>query len=278
MTVSVPTSRPGRPARLGPVGVAAAALLAAVVLVPFPAASAWQGGGYRDLAALRDAVGSGLVRFWSTGGGQIGPDLGRAADFWARFHVVKAALAAALLAVLVVLLARAWRAAVHAADRGRRMRTALVGAVTAPLAVLALLVLVANLQGAVAPLSSVLGVLPLAAPHGELAVTVAHVRRSLATGTRTPAQDVLVHDFAVYHLSMAALGLLVMIGLLVVAVVLWRRRAAVPATDRRWRRVLAFGAVALLVLAGLFAVVAAANAGTAAHPVPALLGFFEGGQ
>jgi hypothetical protein len=253
-------------------------LCAGVLLLPFPVASAWSGGAYPELGSLQEAVSSGLVRFWSAGRGQLGAPLGWTAEFWARFHIVKAGLAAVLLIVLVLLAARVWRASAYAVGRGRRWTLTLVGLLTTPLTVLALLVLVANVQGAIAPLSSVLGVLPLTAPKGQLASTVGQIRHSLAAGGQSPAKDALLHDFVVYHLAMVAIGGTVTVALLVSSVLIWRQRGRVPAGDRRWRRLLIAASASLVMLSALFAITTAANLSTAANPAPALLGFFAGGQ
>ncbi len=276
MTTPDPLDRAVPRPRLALLAALAVALGAAVLLAPFPLASVWPGGGYPDLPSLRDAVGSGFVRFRAAGGDGFG-DLTRAAGFWGRFHIVKAGLAGLLLLVLGVVLARVLRQSADAATRGRRRGLALAGAVLAPLTVLALLLLVANLQGAVAPLSSVLGLLPLAAPQGPLAAAVRQARQDIASGARTPAEAVLLHDFAVYHAAMSVLGAIVTAGLFTAAVVLWRRRTRVVRRDRRRRRMLALTAVALVGLGAVFGLITAANVSTTVDPAPALIDFFAGG-
>lgn len=264
------------PRRVPALTAVAAVLTAAVVLVPFPLAAALSGGGYRGPEALREAVTTGFVRFWSTGSGALGPDLAAAADFWARFHVVKAVLAGALLGVLLVLVPRLWRAGT---DTGRPRRWALRAAATgtASLLVLSLLVLVANVQGALAPLSSVLGVMPLGAPTGDLAATVDRARDTVATASPSPVAATLIDDFTRYHAVMAVLGAVVTVALLAGAVVLLRRRSSTAPADRPQRRALAGAGVGMLLLAAFFAVTTAANLGTARHPAAALVGFLGGG-
>lgn len=265
-------SRPGTRA----LTAAAVALTAAVVLVPFPLAAMLPGGGYGGPEALREAVTSGFVRFWSTGNGALGPDLAGAVDFWARFHVVKAVLAAALLGVLLALVPRLWRSSARA-GHPRRWATRVAATGTASLLVLSLLVLVANLQGALAPLSSVLGVMPLGAPTGDLAATVDRAREAVATASPSPAATTLLDDFTRYHVVMAVLGTLVTVVLLAGFAVVLRRRSRTARTERPRRRVLAAAAVGMLLLAAFFAVTTAANLGTARHPSAALVGFLGGG-
>jgi len=216
------------------------------------------------------------VQLWATGDGRLG-ELSATADFWARFHVVKAALSTGLLVVLCVLLAGVWRASTDAASRGRRWGLALLGLGASGLAMVSLLVVVANLQGAVVPLSSVLGVLSFADPGGPLEPVVEQARQVVASGASTPAAEVLRADFVRYHAVMAVLGTAVTLVLIGGAVVLWHRRTRTARAQRSWRRVHAAGGTGLLLLAGAFALVIAANISTALHPSAPLLGFLAGG-
>jgi hypothetical protein len=251
------------------------ALALGVVFAPFPMASVWSGGGYPDRAALVDSLSSAVVHFWDASTGVTGADLADPVSFWARFHVVKALLAAMLLVALALLGSRAWSAYTRAATTGRRLALGACVVVVGSLALLALVVTVANLQGAIAPLSSALGLLPFAEPDAALAQTVEQVRQGLASGTRNPALEALVNDFTVYHLAMAALAAAATVGLLATAVHLWRRRAKM--STARGRGLLLFGVVLTLTSAAFFAVVTAGNLSTVANPVPALLSFFAGG-
>ena len=234
------------------------------------------GGAYPALGSLQEAVSSGLQQFWSVGGDQFGAELDQAAEFWARFHVIKAVLAAVLLLVLVLLTARAWRGSAFTSSRARRWTLTLLGLAATPLTVLALLVLVANVQGVVAPLSSVLGVLPLSAPGGQLAGTIGEIRQTLAAGGQSSAAEALLHDFLVYHQAMVVLGTVVTLGLVVAGVRTWRNRSRVPTRDRWWRALLLLTSASLVTLAAFFAITTAANLSTAVNPAPALLGFFAG--
>lgn len=251
----------------------AAILSVAVIAAPFRLASAWPGGGYADRAELAAAVRSGFLDLWASGRAGVSPELARAVEFWLRFHLAKAALAGVLLAVLVVLARRVWGAAAPVRRRVARWAGA---AVWSAVAVLALLVAVANIQGVVAPLSSVLGLLPLRAPDAELASTVRTAREALAAGARTPATDLLLRDFTSYHVVMAMLGALVVFAL--VTIFMRLRDVRLHPVAGTPVRTLGTGAAAtlLVLLAAFFALVAAANAATAAKPVPALIGFLAG--
>lgn len=257
--------------------VVAVALLLAAVVTPMPLASVWPGDGYANLADLRGAAGSGLVHYWAADTGRLGPDLEQAVDHWRRFHLIKAALSGMLLVVLLELGSRLTTAYVGAPRGSSRLLAGVLAVADAVWALMALLVVVANVQGAVAPLSSVLGLLPLGSPDQDLAPTIMQIRDGLAGEARSPAQAALVHDFAVYHAAMAGLAVLIGVGLVAVIARLWRRRATTPRGEARRRRVLAVGAYASALAAAFFGVVAAANISTVLDPAPALLAFFDGG-
>ncbi len=82
-------------------------------------------------------------------------------------------------------------------------------------------------------------------PDPALAETITQVRRDLASDARPPVLEALVHDLTVYHLTMAGLGAVVTVGLLVTAILLWRRRARRSVAPQRGRhlQVTAVGAV-----------------------------------
>jgi len=273
MSETTPTLAPVPHRRPLLLAAGAVALLLTVFLVPFRLASAWP-GGYPDINALSEQMSAAFVRYWHTAADS---DLAGPVDYWARFHILKAILAALLMVALVTLGARIWTAYSHAVRLGRRLVLGVAGVVHAAVMVLALLVLVANIQGAVAPLSSALGLMPLSNPDPALAGTLVQVRDALATGEHSVALDALVQDYARYHLTLAVVATGVTLTLLAVAVRLWRQRARLAPSERRYRRVLLTGAISMLLLTAFFAIITAANLTTVAHPAPALLGFFNGG-
>ncbi len=206
MTVSLANPRQGpTQGRLLWPALAAGALTVAVVIAPFRLASAWRDGGYPARAALVDSLSAAVVRFWSADATAAGPDLALRVSFWWRFHLIKAVLAAVLLGVLVLLGARTWGSYTGATTAGRRVALGVVAGTEGLVALLALLVTVANLQGAVAPLSSALGLLPLDTSDPAMAGTIDEIRESLAAGTRGPALQALLADLTRYHVAMAVL-------------------------------------------------------------------------
>jgi hypothetical protein len=233
------------------------------------------GSPFTSERELADAFGTAFTGYWQSGGGTFTPELGGLVDDWVRYHLVKAVTAGILLVVLTVLGIRLWSAFARGGRLGPARQAALVsgGTLVTVFGLFSLVALMANVQGMVTPLASLL---PLLTDGPRTGVTE-QVRQGLADGAPTPALMVLISDFARYHVAMAVIAAVVAAGLAGTGVLLWRRFAATPRPDRRARRVLAsFGALAALLplLAGLVAV---ANTTTAADPSPALLALFEGG-
>jgi uncharacterized iron-regulated membrane protein len=136
-------------------------------------------------------------------------------------------------------------------------------------------VLIANVQGAWAPLSSAVSLLPTDGPDTDLASAAAGLHQQLLAGTRTPPLTTLVEDFRRYHLVLAICSALSTVLLFGGLVSWWRRRARVPRAQRRPRRVLAAVAVLLAGLMLFLALITLANMSTAADPAPALAGFLD---
>jgi hypothetical protein len=242
------------------------------------------GGGFGDQRAVIDSLSKSFVDYWSSGDRTLSPGLARLVDYWRDYHVVKAVIAATLLAVLTTLGVLLWKAFLRAAGLGTGGRAALAsaGIVVTALALLSLAAVAANVQGAIAPFSSLLSMLPMHASHGELADTLDQVRQRLAdypdSGDRTPpAIEVMVSDFSRYHAVLAVAATTVAAVLVGMSVVSWKRFARTGASDRRTRRVFRSFGLLWAVLSSAVIVVAVANLVTTVDSAPALLGFFEGG-
>ena len=162
-----------------------------------------------------------------------------------------AVLAALLLIVLAALATRLWR-----------RRSAGVAATTATAGAFgAALLLMANVQGAVAPLSSVLTLMPSAADDPDVGLVKAQVVQQLqARGTPRPALAHMISDFGTYHAVLAVSAVVLACVTLVLSVVARRTMALTSAV---------FAIVGICVL-----VLAAANVGSAANPAEALLLFY----
>jgi len=265
-------------------GALAVALGAAFVLAPGVLAASAPGGGYAGQPALIRALHTAFTRYWSSGDRAFPPDLERLVDYWTRYHVAKAVIAALLLTVLVILGRRLWAALLGAArltpGRGAALASSL--ALVAVLAVGSVMLVVANIQGAVAPCASLISMLP-SGPHDEQLIhTLGQVKQGLAaypgTGGRTaPALEAMISGFVLYHVAVVALAAVVAVTLAVMGAVSWKRRARTRSSERRTRHALAIAAVSSALLALVMIVIAAANLGNAMNPAPALLALFNSG-
>ena len=256
-------------------------LIPALFVAPHALAARRSEAGFAHQRNLVDAVSGGFVEYWSSGRRDATPGMQRVVDYWFRFHAVKAAVAAMLLVVLVVLAVRLWRS--YVADgpaAGRRFALASSGVLATTLALGSLVFTMANIQGAVAPLTSALTMLPVSAPHGRLAGSLVQVRHGLAASQQgghgtPPTLHTMIDDNARYHLAMAVLTGILLVVLVGVSVLLWRRRRAGTASAaRRARRVLGSHAVLAAVLALVTLTVMLANMSNAAHPAQGLAAFY----
>jgi hypothetical protein len=261
-----------------------AALAAAFVVAPPRLAASGPAGDLADHGHLVAAFRTAVVGYWRSGDRNYPPALQRVVDYWFRFHLIKGGIAALLLIVLGVLTVLLWRTFLRAGGLGTGSRAALVSAGTAVpmLALSALAVVMANIQGALAPFSSLLPLLMDGAPDASLAGTLAQARQQLAGSHRTsgytpPALDAMVSDFGWYHAVLAVIAVVVVVALLGLSVMFWRSFARVGSADRRARRVLGWFGVGSVLSSLIVAVVLVANTGTAMDPAPALLGLFNGG-
>jgi hypothetical protein len=261
-----------------------AGLVAAFVVAPPKLAATGSGSDLGDVGHLRAVLRTAVVGYWRSGDRAYPPDLRRVVDYWFRFHLFKGGIAALLLIVFIALSVLLWRTFLRAEGLGRGARAALVSAgTTVPvLALFALAVVMANLQGALAPFASLLPMLTEDPPEAGLADTLAQARRQLdgshrAAGHTLAALDAMVGDFGRYHAVMAVIAAVVVVALLGLSVMFWRGFARAASTDRRTRRVLAYFGALTVASVLMVATVLVANAGVAADPAPALLGLFNGG-
>ncbi|MFD3746030.1 hypothetical protein [Nocardia sp. NPDC058633] len=257
---------------LGALVALAGALVIAFVVAPRPLANR-VGAHFRDEDDLAQAFRTAFIEYWQTGSREFTSDLAEVVDYWFRYHLVKAVLAAILLLVLLALAVLLWRALLAAGEAGLGARVALAvsGSVATVLALGSSVAVLANVQGTVAPFASLL---PMVTGDDSAGVR-AEVDQRVTDGTRTPPLDVMVDDFARYHVAMAVLAAVTTVCLLGACVLLWR--ASVRARDRRSRRVLVSASVLVGVPALLSIVVAVANTTNAADPVPGLAALFTGG-
>lgn len=239
--------------------VAAAVLTVAVFVLPLPLAETASGGQDLGVAAMTERVGSGLTAWVRSGAANPGPDLAATIGLWSVFHAIKAALAAAALVVLALVL----RARLTHSRPGHSWPATALATATATVL---LLVLVANIQGFLAPLSSATTLLP-ARPLPGLAAVV----DGLTTGAPPLVATALIRDFQRFHSVLAACLAVVLISLAVTGWAVIRSADARRPAARR-KRVPLFVVTVAAVICG---VLLAANVSTALDPVPALSAFLS---
>ncbi len=265
------TSRPPFPYAVLPLLLSALFVAAFVALPPLVLPVA-RGGDLPSRA-------QGLVTAWVVGGGERPAPFGEFVDGWRDYHVLKAALAAAAGVAL-------WRVARDASRRwvvGARAYGQVVILVAAGgLGLLAALVVIANLQGALAPLASAVSLLPRSNGDASYAAMLARLSAAVSGGGEARATRVagaVLTDFAFFHLVLAILAALLAAALLVAARQLWRRRrgpAEAGQAGRREYRLLTMLSAVAVGAALLTLVVAAANLSTAGDPVPGLTAYLDG--
>lgn len=261
--------------------VALGAFLATLFVVAPPTlAGGTYGRGPSAAGELATAARASVVDLWRSGTGDLPPTLRSAVDYWARYHAAKALLAGLLAVVLIALGLRLWRSLAASGPAGRRgTRAALL--VVAALALGAGVLAMANIQGAVAPLFSLLALAQPGHHGGDPALMATQARELLATpaatrgGAHAEALGTLVDGFARYHAVLAVLATGAAIGLAVLGTraLRARRSRVVTAPARPTLRTLGVSAIGVALLLGL---VAAANVSNAIAPEPGLVLFLGG--
>ena len=228
-------------ARWWALGAATVGFTAAAFLVPWHAASALTGLTWAGPNDLAGSVGHALVADWAsavpTPGGQASSALTDPTRFWRWFHIAKAVLASAALVSAMVLVTRAWRARGAASTIARRFAWTAVTAIGSVFAALSGILVVAKVQGALAPMSSVLSFLPLSGRSPALVDAVTALNTSIGSGHPTSTATAIVRDFAMYHAVVAVLLALVTVlaGVATVRVTRNRRWGSVVLLAPPWR-------------------------------------------
>ncbi|MFN8098554.1 MAG: hypothetical protein U0Q21_09760 [Dermatophilaceae bacterium] len=262
--------RPGRRA----LASISAGLTVAVFAAPVLVVAA---RGLPTESALAAAAGSAFVRAGASGPGADSRGLDELVSIWRDFHFVKATLAVLLVIALLRLTAVLSQEARSAGTR--RARWAVLAAYGGTLSwmLAAATIVLANLQGAVAPLASVASLIPAAQPSADVGAALGDIRQAVELDPAPPSgvAGELLADFGWYHAIFAIEASLV--GGLLTALALragrdgWRRRSqAMGSATWPWRLGL-FGPVG-----AFFLVVASANASTWLNPAPALVASLGG--
>lgn len=257
---------------------AALAAVAAVAFLPWRVADIWPGTSGVNSATLPTQLNAAFVGYWNSGTPRLSTELSHVVAYWQVFHITKAVAAAVLLALLVLLGVRLWQLFARSERPGARAAFATLGVLGAPLAPVVLLILLANIQGAVAPLSSVLNFLDLSGADPAVAHSVAQIGEALRTGAMNATLTALVGDFRDYHAVLAVAATAAGIAIIGTSIALLVIRARRPRDQRRARAVLAVVATTIPALSLCLAVLALANLSTTEDTIPALTAFFEGGD
>lgn len=252
-----------------------AALIVAFVVAPATLAATASTTDLTSQGRLIAAFRSAFVAYWSSGDRVFTPGLQRVVDYWFRYHIAKGVLAAAILIVLIVLGVLIWQA--YLRTRGpRAVALAAGGVASTGLAVVALAAVMANIHGTAAPFGSLLPML-FGGSDEAVTATLTQARQQLADRQHPPALEAITSDYIRFHAVMAVEGTVVVVVLLALSVLLWRRFAKTDRSERRARRLVAAYAVFTPLLTLALALVVVGNATTAAHPLPGLDGFLAGG-
>ncbi|WP_246007639.1 hypothetical protein [Gordonia oryzae] len=250
-------------ARIVALGILTVALAAATTLAPWLLTGPGPGG-------MATAFCSAFAHFWKSGSSTPPADLTALVDDWRRFHIAKAVIGLALLATACRLAIALYRGTSESTRR-RPLRALPAGA----LAAIALVIVTANIQGAIAPLSSLLPFLSGSGdPTTRAIASQAHTELiASAGGGFTAPLQVLVDDFARYHAVIAVIAGILTVGVLGAAGVVFRAAAIAP---RDARTPPLARAAALTLVALTTGVVCAANVSSAAESAQALAMFFGG--
>lgn len=261
------TSRSSRRETIAVV-VAIAALGAAFVWLP----ALLVGGATTSRSALHRSTADAVAVYWHAGRASWTDELRDLVGRWRSYHFVKAVIAGAAVVVLARAAARGRR---RAPAGSRPMLNAVGTTATAASALVAVLLLMANVQGALAPFASLLSVLPTTTANRSFAPTLGEIRdalgqRAISGRAGPPPLERMIDAFVGYHAVLAALaGALAVLAAAVVVRSLARRRQLAGAfgpTAGPSR--IALAGCALLCVAA--AVLCLANVSTALRPVPAL--------
>ncbi|MFF2557344.1 hypothetical protein ACFVUS_40525 [Nocardia sp. NPDC058058] len=259
--------------------VALAVVLGFALVIAPRTLAANDSADFSDENALREAFRKAFAEYWASGSGDFPASLQHTVDYWFRYHIAKAVIAALLLIVLAALAVLLWKAFLRAGGLGAGVNAALAtaGTFVTLLAVFALLTVMANIQGIASPFASLLPMLPVGDYGGAYAGIIGQIRRALAGSETTPALRVMIDDFGRYHVAMAVIAGTVAVIFAVAGALCLRAFARTAKSERRTRRVLAtFGALAILSTATTITL-AVVNTATAADSAPALAAFFNGG-
>jgi hypothetical protein len=285
---SQPPTQPAAPAsRLLSGRDRAAALFLAILTVLLAAGfalapRALTGAGPIHEHSLSAATSQAFSAYWQSGRHSYPPALADLVAYWRRYYLVKAGFAVALTIASCWLAHTLWRSLLRAGRLRPATTTAAVmsGSAVTALAFGSVLVVMATIQGALAPFSSLVSLLPVG--HGDPALTesVGQIQHDLADHQAVPhtpaALGAIIDDFQRYHAVLAAQAAILAVVLIGLSMLMWRRAPTVGRAVPRAKALLRLLATAFALLTAIVLVVGAANVSTALNPDPALRLVFGG--
>jgi hypothetical protein len=253
-------------------------LAAGFILAP----RALSGAGQTSEHTLSAAASQAFTAYWQSGRPSYPPALADLVAYWCRYHLLKAGFAVALTIALCWLALIVW----HSLLRAGHPRPAATGAaVVSGSAVTAMafgsvLVVMADIQGALAPFSSLMSLLPVGQGDPALTASAGQIHHDLAEHDavpRTPATlDAIIDDFQRYHAVLTAQAAILAVVLIGLSVLMWRRAHTAGRAVPRAKTLPRLLAIAFALLTAIVSVVGAANLSTALNPAPALRLVFSG--
>lgn len=266
--------------RFNTMSLAALALVlaAAFVLLPRPFAQAMTGRGYGDERDLRAKATTAFLDYWHTGKRALTAEFSQLVDYWRWYHLLKSAAAIGLMIVLVVLAVRLWKGYARSGTNAEAWPRTTGGVVVTVLAVVAVVAAMANVQGTLAPFSSLMSMLPINSAQGDLLVMIGQVKAELGhySSDSPGALTQMVNDLAGYHVVLAVIAGGLAAVLVAAVIASFRAYAGTPTIDRRPRRLFRWLGVAALFMSVLMLVLALGNTSTAIDSPTAVLNFYKG--
>ena len=234
--------------------------------------------GIQNRNDLGVAVDQGFASFW-TNGGRLESTFRQASRYWSTYHLLKCLFAAFVVLSASVLASRLIVRFQRAQPLGIASLWAVAGISVAGVGAFFSLLVIANLQGPFAPIASLLPTLTTS-PNQHSMQVVAEAQRLAEQTHRTnypPPLERMVSEFSRFHLVLAVLATVLAVLALRFALSAWRRSSRTATDDRRNRFMLRTLALTAAIAATALAIIATANAATAAAPIRAFAGALSGG-
>ena len=238
-------------------------------------------GGFNDPGPLTHALGVNLIAYWNGGNSALTPEMVDLVDYWRRWHAAKIVISSLLTVVLALLATASWNRFLIAETRRSAVGHAVTATVVSVLALCGVAVLVANVQSTTAPLSALLGLLPVDPSGGELGQALDQIREGLGDPASPyadrPALAVMVSSYTRYLWAFVLVASVVAVGIAAAGVYAWKVFFRNGTADvRRRYTALGLGSTAIIVAVATLVLVAA-SARSALEPAGALLDFINGG-